>query len=311
MRVHGVQNTPTIDSLKRARIVGSSNGLLCVRYADDGGGSPDSILLWNPAIREVRQVPRTINDFKGVCYLGFGFSHVVNDYKIVRIYFAEFDDEDGVLVLNNICVSRVEVYSLGTGSWKEIEFGNIQSVSLISEPVIAKGGMFWLGLNMGVWDEDDRDLVVSFDIAKEVFTLMPLPVSASKSNDNRLTVYDEDKLAMFSLFVIGNFESSLVDLWVMDESWNWTKKYTIGPFASMLYPLGIWRNEIVCKVEVPQEIGETECEVKHNGVKTVLSLFNPAANELKKFPTNRYEHDYVIFSYTESLVPVGNIHLEE
>lgn len=68
---------------------------------------PWSLLLWNPATREVRQVPRTVHE--GGCRLGFGFSPLIHDYKIVRTY-AKFND----------VVNRVELYSLNTGLWKEI-----------------------------------------------------------------------------------------------------------------------------------------------------------------------------------------------
>lgn len=41
--------------------------------------------------------------------LGFGFSPIINDYKIVR-----------ACAKSGNHISRIEVYSLSTGSWKEI-----------------------------------------------------------------------------------------------------------------------------------------------------------------------------------------------
>ncbi|XP_054795988.1 F-box/kelch-repeat protein At3g23880-like [Prosopis cineraria] len=65
-------------------------------------------------------------------------------------------------------------------------------------------------------DENYVQLIVSFDIAIEVFTLIPLPTSVPKSLFNRLTVH-ENNLAMLSHTFSGNYESSLIDLWVMEE----------------------------------------------------------------------------------------------
>ncbi|XP_028754747.1 uncharacterized protein LOC114715273 [Neltuma alba] len=102
------------------KISGSSNGFLCVEI-DKYAMSPSSLLLCNPATREVRNVPRsrTMDGFKGICSLGFGFSPVIKEYKIVRTYAAQFNTE----------VNRVEVYSLSTGSWKEIEPVNLKRIA--------------------------------------------------------------------------------------------------------------------------------------------------------------------------------------
>ncbi|XP_054779152.1 uncharacterized protein LOC129287034 [Prosopis cineraria] len=64
MHVHEVHNAPLIGSLRDVEIIGSSNGLLCVAIHETDISTSslllcNSLLLWNPAIGEVRQIPRT------------------------------------------------------------------------------------------------------------------------------------------------------------------------------------------------------------------------------------------------------------
>ncbi|KAI9090248.1 hypothetical protein K1719_028794 [Acacia pycnantha] len=85
--------------MKRFRIVDSSHGLLCVRLH------------------------------------GFGFSLLVNDYRIVRLCASSLDK----------LVYEVEVFSVSTGSWKE-EVENLEGVTLSrSYGFTTDGAIFWFG----------------------------------------------------------------------------------------------------------------------------------------------------------------------
>ncbi|KAI9127142.1 hypothetical protein K1719_001701 [Acacia pycnantha] len=75
-----VKNPPLFGSLGCVCIVGSSNGLLCLA---DPSGHPNATLLWNPATREARQVPKTFEDFHVRSRFGFGFSPIINDYRYI------------------------------------------------------------------------------------------------------------------------------------------------------------------------------------------------------------------------------------
>lgn len=139
MQVLEVQNSPSTDSsFDINRIVGSSNGLVCVKMSESGM-SPPSLSLWNPAIRQVRKVTRTMNDFEGGDWrLGFGFSPIDNDCKIVRLYVSEF----------YAVVNPVEVYSLRSGSWKGVEIGNSEEAYtlLVLETSLSMELCFGLGM---------------------------------------------------------------------------------------------------------------------------------------------------------------------
>ncbi|XP_054778164.1 F-box/kelch-repeat protein At3g06240-like [Prosopis cineraria] len=293
MQVLEIQNPPLINSMFSVRIVGSSNGLICVEGSNFS--VVHSLFLWNLAIREVRRVPNNVYDFEGDLYIGFGFSPIVNDYKILRACAPISDDHNEI--------NRVEVYSLSSGRWGNIEFGNLKGINLYSETVTANGAMFWLGSQI----EDEDDLLVSFDMAMEVFTLIPMPALDSGSDYN-LAVY-ENKLALLSYTVVGNSGFCLIDLWVMDDGRDWNKKYSISTFSSVFDPSCIWRNEIVCNVD---EMHGFISEFEPHGVTSVLSLLNLGTNKLREIATRRCGNKFsVIFNHAESIVPIGNIRIEE
>ncbi|KAI9072936.1 hypothetical protein K1719_045100 [Acacia pycnantha] len=142
-------------------------------------------------------------------------------------------------------------------------------------------------------------------MATEEFALIPSPAAESiNSFLCPLSVY-ENKLALLSHTISGNYEYTLIDMWVMEEGkdsisgkrWSWTKKYSGKHPYHHLYPIIVWRNMIVCTY-VDKERDEG------------IALVNLTTNELKGL-AREYIVDFDIFSYVESLVPVDKIHIEE
>lgn len=279
--------------------------MLCAKLHDDSG-SARSLLLWNPAIGDVRQVPETENDL-GYYSIGFGFSPAINDYKIVRLYHSEFHDKNRGPVnrLQNL-VNRVEVYSLRTGSWKELECGLIQGAIVEPKAVTVNGNLFWLGSA----DEHSLFTVVSFDIAMEMFTLIPIPSGPVTTNLTELSVY-QNKLAVFhcqyKVATLVSSKSSVMSLWVTEEgtgasgkSWSWSEHYSIGPISCFLVPICIWGNELLCHKMLSKSEGKVEDE-------PTFHMLNLTTNELKEFHIFSSAHDCRgIFNYEASLVSVCN-----
>ncbi|KAI9127048.1 hypothetical protein K1719_001607 [Acacia pycnantha] len=293
MQVRDLQKEPLFDHLwaGRFKIIGSSNGLLCVAIYRNGlVRPPSSVLLWNPATKDVREVPRsrTIDSCKFICDFGFGFNSSLNDFKIVAI-----DHQ----------IDRMGVYSLSRDSWKEIEIKNFPEVLVFfgETAVSSNEAIFWKGLIGG---EETKGVIVSFDTTKEVFTFIPWPTDTALNTTSSLyfvdlTVY-KDKLAIF-------LSGSDVSLWVMEEDigssrerWNCTKKFIGGHYPRMSDCVGtIRRNEIVI-------VGNTETGGKE-GPKRRLCLVNLTTNEFKMIGVPQYwRAEFLI--YVESLVPIFNIH---
>ncbi|KAI9090933.1 hypothetical protein K1719_028418 [Acacia pycnantha] len=141
-----VLSIPSIGSFRRRwEIIGSCNGLLCVQVYH--GRSPGSLWLWNPVIREVREVANSPHDQRN-CKVGFGFSSVVNDYKIVRFYSEDLPKNEVDRLYHHTEIVGVEVYSLSTGSWKELEFGALHLPAFLSKAVNVDGTIFcWITLS--------------------------------------------------------------------------------------------------------------------------------------------------------------------
>ncbi|KAK4259398.1 hypothetical protein QN277_005736 [Acacia crassicarpa] len=291
MQLRRAPNHPLLDYLKRGWVIGSSNGLLCIDISMVDCISHHSLLLYNPAIREIRQVPTTCTDFHG--FVGFGFSPIVDDYKIVKIYVDEAYD-----------VEKVEVYSLRTGSWKGLELGILNGACVNSERFTANGAIFWFGFKRDLLGRNGDPVIISFDIAMEVFTLLPRPALVPRSYQNRLATY-ENKLALLSCYGIRNYESFFIELWVMEEvvapsggRWSWTKKYTSNPYPHFVRPMTIWKNEIVCKIS-------TARGRENDNPNTVL--FNLTTRESTELAVCRSDYVRHIFNYVESIIPVGGM----
>ncbi|KAK4259506.1 hypothetical protein QN277_005830 [Acacia crassicarpa] len=264
----------------RFHIIGTSNGLLCLKIWKSYR-FPPSLLVWNPVTRDLREVPESRTNGYG-CNFGFGFSPMVNDYKIVAIN----SGNDG-----RVC--GVRVYSISRNSWKEIEFGNLKDVTCLGLKVSVNGAIFIDGLTL-----EKVKVIVSFDIAMEVFTLIPWPPLSGINPSSSLTVY-EDKLALLNVSEIGR-RCSNVNLWVMEEDisslvkrWNWIKKFTSGIYPWKFVLGTIWRNEIVLS--------------RKRQYVDNLYLFNVSTNELKTFAL-RHRTPPNFLNYVESLVPIVNIH---
>ncbi|KAJ1410227.1 Galactose oxidase/kelch, beta-propeller [Sesbania bispinosa] len=275
------------------RIIGSCNGLLCLRHTEQ----PPMLSLWNPATRQVKHVPETLIDVKTNSYhVGFGFSPLVNDYKMLRI---SVFDEDQFLSPYEAMVNRAEVYSLTTGSWKEIDASNLQSLYLVTNPVTVNGAIFWHAISSYY----GYGFVVSFDIGEEAFTLLEAPPPPSHAYSISLAVYNH-KIAVIHhcMVIVGQVMSFSIDLWALEvedthpSGESWVKKYSVGPSSRILFPLNVWGDKIVFWKKLD------EC----GGVKFVLSLFNLSNKELINVPAQKGEYYYYAsFNYAESLVPLG------
>ena len=176
------------------------------------------------------------------------------------------------------------------------------------------GAIFWVGYNFS-----SCYYLVSFDIATESFTLIPIPSSAHVFSSTPLSVY-ENKVAMLCDHRDESRPFSL-DLWVMEkcidesgERWIWSKIFTnsttIGDFLSP--PSTLWTHEfyfwqpcsgpfILVKV-----VGRTD-----RAVETSLVFCNFHTNQLKTFATSKFGIRFGrVWNYAESLVSPGNIQME-
>lgn len=149
-------------------IVGNCNGLLCLLDERNSSAPVKNIYLWNPMIRKSITLPKYKFFSSNVESTGFGFDHVTNDYKVIRIVHPSFPNFS----------SRVELYSLSTGEWRNISHVTFPKYEVYghSQQANLNGAIHWLahgGLNASVY------LVILFDLHDEVFRVMKLPNSVN------------------------------------------------------------------------------------------------------------------------------------
>lgn len=305
MKFHEVDSTP-IWMNSKIEVVDSCNGLLCL---SDCNTYPPSILLWNPATREVRQITSA---FHTDWYFGFGFCPILNDYKIARF----------TLVTDKIY--GVDVYSLSTGSSKIIHSEVLKNAHVFGHAVTINGIMYWYA-SIDYITCTSGEVIISLDLANEVLTVAPSPVSSSGS-DVRLAVY-ADKLAIISYDHSTRSRYSCIYLWGIEEGdasssgsrWSLRWKYCFESDFFMMYEyISIWRNQIVCiDHHMRGLIGKNEAKMENGKPKCGLCLFNIVTNERKQFamPELRegngscaHVYNYVeSHNYVESLVQIGNM----
>ncbi|XP_059637090.1 F-box protein At3g07870-like [Cornus florida] len=97
----------SIPDLKEFRLISSCNGLLCLVDCMNR----DTIYICNPFTRCCTKLPNRIDPSQKISGLvmGFGFNPTRNEYKLVEII-----NSSGPLM-----VSRVFVYTLGDGLWRD------------------------------------------------------------------------------------------------------------------------------------------------------------------------------------------------
>lgn len=218
-------------------IIGNCNGLLCL--SDDRVLYLHTIILWNPCIRKSIVLPKPnliYNSFGTfVQSFGFGFDPISSDYKLVRVSYAD-DAQDPR--------PQVEIYRLSTGLWQDISYLALDCVIYNrSRSAYINGATHWIASSI-----QRGDLIVSFDMCREVFWEMTIPDSLVnlESFRSKDVVAYKGSLALISWNLTGNDPGFCV--WVMKEYGvveSWAKHFgmtydTVG--GGIMKPLWVRKN---------------------------------------------------------------------
>ncbi|XP_021848440.2 putative F-box protein At3g16210 [Spinacia oleracea] len=182
------------------------------------------ILLWNPSIRKVFQVPpcNANAQNKTDINFGFGYDQVSNEYKVVAVDM-------------KYCYSKTRVYRLGTDSWsfakEKRSYPIIPKLFLkkFSSTTNFEGAIHWLGSD-GRRRKSRYSHLLRFDLTTEAYTCIKLPDVEFKEYRKQppkrfLSVLDR-KLAILDIGVAN------VCIWVMENNGttngcSWTKQYNV------------------------------------------------------------------------------------
>ncbi|XP_073128494.1 F-box/kelch-repeat protein At3g23880-like [Henckelia pumila] len=218
-------------------IIGNCNGLLCL--SDDRVLYLHTIILWNPCIRKSIVLPKPnliYNSFGTfVQSFGFGFDPISSDYKLVRITYVDDAQEP---------LPQVEIYRLSTGMWQDISYLALDCVIYNrSRPAYINGSTHWIANSI-----QRGDLIVSFDMCREVFRKMTIPASLVnlESFSSKDVVAYKGSLALVSWNLSGNDPGFCV--WVMKEygvAESWAKHFVMtyqNAGGGIMRPLWVRKN---------------------------------------------------------------------
>ncbi|KAJ8766490.1 hypothetical protein K2173_022549 [Erythroxylum novogranatense] len=191
-------------------VVGSCNGLLCI------APNENTLFLFNPSTRESKRIEKALMFELGVdahlCCHGFGYDSTGDDYKVVRIGSG----------------SVVSVYSLRTDSWRRIGNFPYNNSSVYESGLLLNGSVHWAVYSKE--GEKPKNLVVAFDLEKEVFRDILAPDTVDPSSRIAIGVFGEKLCVLHSRYDIHN------KFWIMKEYGvveSWTKIAISLPYFCM------------------------------------------------------------------------------
>ncbi|XP_026455392.1 F-box/kelch-repeat protein At3g23880-like isoform X1 [Papaver somniferum] len=165
-----------------ANMVGSCHGIICIHDAE-----PRNIILWNPATKKSRCLPKSLplpQEF-GVLqseFVLFGFDCKTCDYKVLQITFFKIGNE-----LNIIPKNKVQIYSLRSDSWRWCMDANFYSHTHKDNPEnqgrYLNGSYYFVGKNFRGNEMIDvlhsyvhpERVIFSFNFSRESFRAIPVP----------------------------------------------------------------------------------------------------------------------------------------
>ncbi|KAK2425892.1 F-box/kelch-repeat protein [Trifolium repens] len=205
--------------------VGSCNGILCLAHefsVDDSF----VVLLWNPSLRKVKELPQSrYPNLSSVSY-GFGYDFVTDNYKVVAVLCYKVHDSSGDLVKKAV----VMINTLGTNFWKNIQEFPFDSIIGSSDPgQFVSGTINWLASKC--WRKSPC-FIVSLDLGTESYQKFMLPN------------YGEVDVFCLNLCVLRDCLSLIsgYDVWIMKEYGNkesWIKLFHVSymeePISNYLF----------------------------------------------------------------------------
>lgn len=180
---------PLLMRYRYFRIVGSSNGLLCI-YCDH----EEFVAVANPATRVAQKLQTLTQKPKRalLCY-GFGYDSSRDDYKVI-------------VGFRKRKMTHFYLLSLESNVWKFIGEVNCKFINHRNGGILCHGSLNWL------MKDKNKKVILSFDLSKQEFNEILLPDNPMKYIGNRLGVYKE-------CLCIYNDRSPSKNKWLL-ENWN-------------------------------------------------------------------------------------------
>ncbi|GJX47899.1 F-box protein CPR1-like protein [Tanacetum coccineum] len=181
--------------LRKCRLVGSSNGLVCISCYDT------KFLVVNPSTREVKELINfPESSYNTVFVSGFGYDSSIDDFKVVIGHRCNPND-----------YLELDVLELKTNIWRSVVVESDYEY-LAGNGILCNGALHWLHRKFDYFG------IVSFDLSKEVFKKIPLPKLDDEWNLGTM----KDRLCVFRF---PNTDLKEIEIWVMrNDQVSWERK---------------------------------------------------------------------------------------
>ncbi|KAJ9172631.1 hypothetical protein P3X46_015846 [Hevea brasiliensis] len=245
------RDLPNSSLTRSFSIVGSSNGLICLRNE-----SNDDILIVNPSTRKHQWMPGLLplkfhscvnltwdgTGFRGSGY-GFGYDRVSDDYKIVRIAQVHNPANDGFLE------SEVLICKVKTKIVRAVKIPFVVPTSH-RMAVLVNEALHWIAFRYD--DPRVSDVIVVYDLVTDEFREYPLPKLV---DDNRFGM-DFGLLGTRLCLFVDHEDDGVDAVWVMKEygvKESWTELFSIS-YTELKYayvrPLGFSKRRLEVLLEL-------------------------------------------------------------
>ncbi|XP_042515424.1 F-box protein At3g07870-like [Macadamia integrifolia] len=201
----------------------SCNGLLCFARHGDGLLSSrhdgrELVFICNPLRGDVLTLPpiTTISPVPVGQKYGLGYYPSTKEYKVVRIFYHAFDG------INDQYSFGAEIYTLRSKSWRDVR--STPPYAVTGKPVFAEGSLHWM-INSELHPNKTEHVILSFNIAREEFSVMPHPDIGLKNHD-MLALVDLGG----SLSLVDSSSDKHILIWVLKD-YNkrcWLREYCIS-----------------------------------------------------------------------------------
>ncbi|KAL5567454.1 hypothetical protein UlMin_024029 [Ulmus minor] len=270
--------------------IGSCNGLVCFNHWDD------CTALWNPVTGDKRLIPDPMLDSHYNYHLSFGFDHINNDYKLVRITEDNYSFE-----------LRVEIFRLSTNSWREVKGISGYEISFSDTFEIVNEVLYLLGAQH-IREDETKTCILRFNLCCEEFQeTLDLPCI----NDQRITFSKwKESFSMVERSSEGILEELEYNFWIMNDglpgtrTYSWTKLFKITGCSGCGYIssfLGTCKDQLVFHkyVKTTNHSELTFLDAMYHG------NYRNNHTTIKNFGTSEDPAFCYIFDYVESLIPVN------
>ncbi|KAK8674287.1 hypothetical protein V6N13_112581 [Hibiscus sabdariffa] len=262
-------------------VVGSCNGLLCLSDSLYN----DALYVHNPFTMDFMELPKSRQYPDQELVFGFGFHPKTKEYKVVKIvYYRNTSNYSYGRARRTVYPqSDVQIFTLGTSSWRSLGKVSYQFVRRPSEALVC-GRLHWVSRPRRY---HPARRIISFDLADEQFREVPKPDCGGLNKCNFHLSVLRGRLAVA---VYGNYGK--LEIWVLkcyNEKESWAKEFTIGAYMPKCLklnldrhrPMKIWKNNgsngKVVRVLCLLENGEVLLEYKNR----VLVSYDPKKGKFR------------------------------